>query len=58
MDEQFAALIAGDLPPGIDSLALGAVHGSRPLATGTSYRPAPFVRNDVLIALGHFNLLI
>ena len=58
VDEQFAVLIPSDLTRGINGLPLGPVDRSGTLTTGSADGPSAVVRNNVLIAFCHVNLLI
>ena len=58
VDQQFRALVTGNLTAGVYSFLLSAVNRGGPLATSGSDRPTVLVRHDVLIALSHRKLLI
>ena len=58
VDEQFAVLIPSNLTRGINGLPLGPVDRSGTLTTGSADGPSAVVRNNVLIAFCHVNLLI
>ena len=45
MDEKLGALVTGDLTPGVDGLALGAMDRASPLITFAAHGPAVFVRH-------------
>jgi hypothetical protein len=57
MNKELGPLIAGYFTAGIDGLALRRVDRGGPTAPGSADGPPLFVPDDMLIALGHVNLL-
>jgi hypothetical protein len=57
VDEKLGPLVAGDLPGRINGFPLRVVQRGRALAAGTSDRPSVLMRDNMLVASGHHNIL-